>query len=530
MYFLNDEWMQTGVMFADGLFSGTNSNILLQLTGKYRMIGSFINNVFFYYFPGNSMPFILFGYIVHSINIILAYVIVSKVTKSKFIALICALSIAVSTSGQQTLSWLGAVVQTTLSVTMAYIAVLLRLRSMEQRRIPYDFLSLLFGYLSFLTKNSSVFVIPLIVFLPNIIKREKIDLFRFAKKYIVFFVIFVIFIFWNINTIFQFKSFTEIISSTEFIIRILFNSIWYPFISMFHMVISPRTLFSVSETFGMFLYQFLGTAVNKDIIVVTIMTDMISVFCSFFILATVLYIYWKMKHRRGVLLFGILWYVLSFIPMAVYLPERNSAFMESRYLYFSIFGFSLVFGVCIEYMYILLKKRFSMAITMILMASVLSFFYYKQIVFVQRDVYQNVLYSRDIKDVVDQMNHMVPVLPDKPVFYITGDRNFFYQNNFVPFQFGTGFMTMMAFRGRNLIPKIFFRELYLSKYLEEGYKEDSGQGYGYFWQKEALFDLFKKDNSLNVDQVVGLYYFGNERKLMNITDQIRNEIKIERFN
>jgi hypothetical protein len=274
----------------------------------------------------------------------------------------------------------------------------------------------------------------------------------------------------------------------------------------------------------MFLYQFLGTAVNKDIIVVTIMSDMISVFCSFILLATVVCIYWKMKHRRGILLFGILWYVLSFTPMSVYLPERNSAFMESRYLYFSIFGFSLVFGVCMEYAYLQLKKRFSMAITMILMVSVLSFFYYKQIVFVQRDVYQNVLYSRDIQDVIDQMNHVVPVLPDKPIFYITGDRNFFYQNNFVPFQFGTGYMTMMAFRERGSIPKKLFRELYLSKYLEEGYKEDSGQGYGYFWQKEALFDLFKKDNSLNVEQVIGFYYFGNDRKLVSITDSIKSEI------
>jgi len=63
-----------------------------------------------------------------------------------------------------------------------------------------------------------------------------------------------------------------------------------------------------------------------------------------------------------------------------------------------------------------------------------------------------------------------------------------------------------------------------------GYKEIGGEGFGYFWQKESLCNLFHKDRALRTDQVIGLYYFGNERKLIDITGDIRKEIDMRCIN
>jgi len=530
VFFLNDEWTQIGNVFVHGLSAGLHSNILMQLTGKYRIIGAFINNLFFYYFPGNALPFIIFGYVFHTINIILAYCLAKKLTKSNLIAFICAMAIAVPTSGQQALSWLGAVVQTTLSVTLLYMAVLFRIKSLEDKKTGNSILSFVIAYIAFLIKNSSVFIFPLMIFFPYILKREKINFLQFLRKYIVYIVLFCSFLLWNIYFLFQFRNFADMATSVQTFFRIAFNSVWYPFISLSHMVVSQRSFFHMSDLFGTFLYQYLTTAVNKDIIVVTLMSDMISVFFSFIILAIILFVYWKMRERRGVLLFGVLWYVLSFVPMAVYLPERNTAFMESRYVYYSILGFGLVFGICAECVYLELKKRVTTSVSFVFFTGILALFYYKQIVFVQREVYQNVLYTSDIRFLIFDMNRIIPILPEKPILYITGDRNFFYQNNVVPFQYGTGFMTMIAFRTHEQIPKELISELYLSRFLEEGYRELNGKGYGYFWQKEALFDLFNKNSSLQTGQVIGLYYYGNERKLVDITGEIRDEISKNRRN
>ena len=184
----------------------------------------------------------------------------------------------------------------------------------------------------------------------------------------------------------------------------------------------------------------------------------------------------------------------------------------------------------VEYVSVILRRFFGVMPSICIVAFILLFFYWKQISFVQRDVYENVLYSMDIQKLIVDMNRIVPMLSEKPIFYISGDRNFFYQNNVVPFQYGTGFMIMMAFRERNEIPRQLIREKYLSRFLEEGYKEIGGEGFGYFWQKESLCSLFHKDRALRTDQVIGLYYFGNERKLIDITGDIRKEIDMRCIN
>ncbi|HCM82184.1 MAG: hypothetical protein UV63_C0001G0057 [Microgenomates group bacterium GW2011_GWC1_43_11] len=530
IYFLNDEWTQMGSVFANGLFAGISPNILLQVTGRFRFIGSLINNVFFYYFPGNATPFVIFGYAVGSINIILAYFVVKKMTKNSLLSLLCILSVAVPTSGQQAISWFGAVVQTTLSSTMVYLAFIIRPPTLAVGKKVLILLSFVFLYIAFLFKNSCIFVLPLLLFSPYFFSKNKIDILRFFRKYAGIFALFIFFVAWNMYLLFQFKSIAEMATATQILIRIIFNSVWYPFISISHMMISPRTLFRTSEHFGVFLYQFLGVAANKDIIVVTILSDMISTLLSFILIGGFLLVYLKMKQRRRLLVFGLLWYVLSFLPMAMYLPERNSSFLESRYLYYSIFGFGLIFGVGVEYVSVILRRFFGVMPSICIVAFILLFFYWKQISFVQRDVYENVLYSMDIQKLIVDMNRIVPMLSEKPIFYISGDRNFFYQNNVVPFQYGTGFMIMMAFRERNEIPRQLIREKYLSRFLEEGYKEIGGEGFGYFWQKESLCNLFHKDRALRTDQVIGLYYFGNERKLIDITGDIRKEIDMRCIN
>jgi len=53
----------------------------------------------------------------------------------------------------------------------------------------------------------------------------------------------------------------------------------------------------------------------------------------------------------------------------------------------------------------------------------------------------------------------------------------------------------------------------------------SGKGYGYFYDKSKLVELFRSNKDLSVDQIIGMYYFGDDRRLTDITQEIRDYVK-----
>ena len=54
--------------------------------------------------------------------------------------------------------------------------------------------------------------------------------------------------------------------------------------------------------------------------------------------------------------------------------------------------------------------------------------------------------------------------------------------------------------------------------------EVNGKGYGYFFDKDKLLQLFQTDKGLSVDQIVGMYYYGNDRRLIDTTQSIREYV------
>ena len=144
----------------------------------------------------------------------------------------------------------------------------------------------------------------------------------------------------------------------------------------------------------------------------------------------------------------------------------------------------------------------------------------------QREINQNVLYGSDIKIAMSAIRDTYPTIPNKPIFYVEGDRDFFYPNNPLPFQLGTGYMLSLTFMSNPVIPKELFKESYLWHFFDQGYKEIGEKGFGYYWNKKDLVELFRTNKDISVNQLVGIYYYGNDQRVRDITSSITEYVLI----
>ena len=124
------------------------------------------------------------------------------------------------------------------------------------------------------------------------------------------------------------------------------------------------------------------------------------------------------------------------------------------------------------------------------------------------------------------------MLSGKTVFYVDGDSGGYYAlpELKVPFQSGLGQVLMVSYSDSRVSE--LFKESSLQKTLDagflydtvaQGYKEKSGVGFGYFWDKNELMKTIKKYN-IPVSSVYGFYYLSDSKALQNITSDLRKEI------
>ncbi|MFZ2769821.1 MAG: hypothetical protein WAZ50_01720, partial [Minisyncoccia bacterium] len=236
-------------------------------------------------------------------------------------------------------------------------------------------------------------------------------------------------------------------------------------------------------------------------------------------------IYLRKPNYRKEIIFIAGWYVISFAPMAVFTYQRGTSYIESRYLYYSYFPVAMMIGYIVNeiriYLEVYIKRR---SITYAIMYVLLAIFIYKQTQLIQRSINENIAYGNEIKVAMSAIRNTYSTIPNKPIFYVEGDRKYFFDNNVLPFKLGSGYMLLLIFQNYPQISIDLIGENYLSKFFDQGYKEIGDKGFGYYWNKKDLFELFKANKDLSVEQVIGIYYYGDDKRVHNITQEIQNEI------
>ena len=185
----------------------------------------------------------------------------------------------------------------------------------------------------------------------------------------------------------------------------------------------------------------------------------------------------------------------------------------------------MIVGIIIEefisQLYSFFKNK---SVVVVLTIVVFSVFMVKQVNLLQREIRQNIIYGKDINFVMTEVKKVFPKIPAKPIFYVDGDRTFFLTNTHFPLQLGPGYMLMMAYTPSPNASKDLLGVNYLCGLTDQGYMEVNGKGYGYFFDKDKLLQLFQTDKGLSVDQIVGMYYYGNDRRLIDTTQSIREYV------
>lgn len=541
LFYTNDEFLQYGMLQIKGISEGLWDRYSLwdMMLGRGRPMGTLLNNIFFYNFPYSAWPFAVFSYVMHPLNSFLVYLIVKKVSKQTFLAVIAGIFFTVSSVAYQTFSWMAATVQVVASTTFVLTTIWSYIVWCESKKKVWLIVSFFCIYMAFLFKDSSLFILLFLPFIPFAVTKTY-NLKSWAKTYwplfigVIAFGLYRLTLFLNVATTHRGSIFTPALLSRYLLYG--FNIIFFPLVSLGHFFLPYRFLYKFSYAFGDFLYPFLAypnyTSV-KAVIEENIISDMVACALAVIIIAFLTVVWNAKKHWRKTIVFFTVLYGISMIPTAIYLDHRNTSYIESRYLYFSTVSVAVFFAVIVGWAKdlivtkgLVVRKCAGGAVCLLGIM-----FLVKQISVVQREMYDSVIKGNEIKGVLQSLTQIMPKVPNNPVIFLDGNTTYyFYPHIKVPLQVGPGYMFLLTlFEQGRVSPKLFEAAYTLWQIRAQGYRSVGGEGFGYFFDKDALVEEFLSDPSLSLDQLSGLYYDGSSGTFRDTTGEIKAYV-ISRIN
>lgn len=532
IYLFNDEWGQLGSTYVYGVSASLQEHLFFLLLGKNRVVGTFINNLLFVRFSDNVLPFVLIGLVVHVINSVLLYVIAQKITKSEFVGFIASVFFATASVSHQVFTWSAATIQTTGSMLFWLLSLLSGVSYARSRHLRWLFAALVSSYIAFLFKDNTIVLLPLLFILPFFIESDKKIPYRLSILSSISMIVGVIGV--AIYKIVGYYALTqESIKDPAQIyafIRFIINCFIYPLVTIPHIFVPFQFMLRAAHALGTY-YSFLDkppfAGVVTEILSEKIFADFLSVLLAAGMVFIALWLYRKESSFRKLTPFLIWMYLLNFIPIALFLNERNTSYIESRYLYFCIPPVAIFTGILLHKARRMLSKylKIGMWVGTFVVLILFSFYTYKHISVIQREVAKVVGQSEDERNALDQFLTLRPTLPPNPVILLEGD-SYFYVGIPVPFQLGPGYILMVKYFPIDVIPKellVGTKEMYYPffyNYFDEGYRVIDGKGFGFFLDRTKLRDFMKSHPEISYEQIVGFKYFGNEKKLRDITPEI----------
>ncbi len=265
-------------------------------------------------------------------------------------------------------------------------------------------------------------------------------------------------------------------------------------------------------------YEFLISNPLRQTIGLILIGDLLSLFVSFILLGGVL-----VMSRVRSLQFGFsfaAWFIfLSFLPFVV-LDRPASTYLESRYYYLPTIGGAILIAYVLLW---LIRKAqqigrgFVSVIAVLAIVVVTAGYLYKNVVYIQRGVQVDRIIAQERLDFLRQLDELVPVVPDKPIFFITGDSPGYYgiPHLAVPFQQGVGYTIMVWFFHSGKIPPNFLATYFLWNINTQGYAEENGRGFGYFWDQQAFEEFRKSNPGISPSRIVKLHYLSGQKRLVH---------------
>lgn len=522
-YFQQDEWHAFGLIISYGAKYITIDKSLLELLLGDRIGARIITFNLFNSFGINPFPFGALALILHLANMILLFLLTLKLTKQSFIAILASLFFLINETSNEAYSWFGTMAGSSTSLFFFLISILFLLQFLDEKKYKYNLLSALFLWVSFLFKEIAAFAFILypIIFLTY--RKNEYRLGKLLKTFIPFIVIGVVMLSYFAKTVIFIPGdrASYINTGGSLISSLLIHSLQYPLEGIIQTIIPNSLLFSISPFLTKInnpqlshdSLDFLIASQNKNA-EITIWLLLITA-----VILSLIFIVKKWHHidifSKRSLIVSLAIGLLSFLPYVVI--NRSFSYLDSRYYYAASFGMSVFLAT---FLFNLAKEKTLLKLIAILIG-VGYFLLHESILFSDFKLLADRSYER--KTFLQQVENIVPKLPQNTTFYITGDSEGYYgiPELKVPFQSGFGQVLMVKYAAKKQLNPAFFYETSLTKALDvgflydilgQGYRKVKNQGFGYYYNKAEINKAISKKLFTN-NEVISLYYKHETKKL-----------------
>ena len=517
-FYQQDEWLGYGLYLAKGYETiwQSTGGILGIIFGQGRILTNLLYFLFYKYFPLNALPIAVFAITFHIINTLIVFFLAKKLFKKALPAFLGGLFFALNSVSQSAVTWPAASINTLPSTTLILVALIFYFRYLKSFKEKWMILSFVFVYLSLFFKETGVFLFLLLPLFSLIYIKQNLRTF-IKKHWYCLAAMFLIVIF----RIWGFKSESGQValfltgSSHAYWQTFLTRSILYPLTSFSLTFVPSEPFLWFARSLSKIYYPFIMPQ-QFILIAQTVVLDLLALGLTFTILILIFFLMrCSVKAERKHIGFFVGFMLFSFLPYIVI--GKSYAYLESRYFYLPTFTAAMILAWFAKKILEKVKAPFLKLLFFLLLVCFLGV-HFK---YLENNISGEILISQERKSFLSQLSKHVPNLSqDKNVFFIKSDQNYYVEGNKIPFQQGTGYTLMAWFYSPGKIPQNFLKEGYLYDIGAQGYGEEDGRGFGYFFDIPSLIAA-AKDNKFDKKSIYAFSYDSKKQVLLDITGEIR---------
>lgn len=526
-YFQQDEWHSFGLIQSYGMQYVTLNKPIWEIFFVDRVGARTIIFILFNFFGTNSFYYSIFAVSIHILNSYLVYFLSKKITQSKLVSVVALLFFFFNSLGHQAYSWLGTMSGSSTSVTFILFSIIFYFNYLGKRTVKNLLLTLIFIWLSFLFKESGYFVFLLIPISWFLYEKNKSIKFFLSKNWpLLLYGLFVTFLFVKILIFIPGDRANYVPADQSGALILLMRLITYPIEGIGQAFVPFQIVFTVARYLTqIFIPSLQVDTSNFDIFYTTTMIEGLSVILSLFFIILFVFIFRKYLKKDKILskffIFSLAYLVLSFLPYVVL--DKGDAYLDSRYYYMGLVGSSFLFSI-LTFVALTKFKQSKVRIASLLL---LSLIFLSHVFYLESDLFFLALVSHERRVIITQIEKVKPKLDKKTVFYIDGNSPGYYgiPELKVPFQSGIGQVLLVVYGVKGQVDRDLFKEKTLSKTgdagflydtVAQGYKEQNGRGFGYFYDKNMVTSYINSGKFSDKD-VIWLFYDADSKRIIRET-------------
>ncbi len=518
-FYQQDEWYGLGDILALGpqaIFSHTT--LIGIILGQGRIFGDLIIYFLIGKFPFNILPIALFAITFHTLNTLLTFVLIKKITKKVIPAFLGALFFGLNAVSSGAVTWAASGSGTLPATTLIIISILSYLKLLETGKKKWIFLSFISLYFSLYFKEIGIFLFLLLPLYHLLFHRTKIkEVFWINLPFVLFFLVNLFFVISEYKSIPVQKDLFLTGSSNNFFLTLIVRAIMYPLTSFSLIFIPSEIMFYLAKRITWVYYPFFPSSLY-DLVAQSAMIDIIAVIFSLGLIFLLFVLSKKFeKPIRNLVIFFVSFIILGFLPYIII--GKSNAYLENRYYYLTALGWGSLLGIILAQVTKYLKIK-----TILIVGIILLLFTHTS--FVKKEIKKQENLADERLSILNQIFKIKPQIDSKNVFYVTGDRNFYVsEGNPVPFQQGLGYTLLVWYYTKGLAPSEAVNLIRVQDFWgigEQGYKKVGQAEYGYFWEIKKLSELVK-NGKVNPEDVTALYYDSNAKTIKDITSDVKSK-------